>query len=195
MPKVVDHQQRRSQIAAALLTVLSRDGLEGASLRHVATEAGVTAGMVQHYFPSKDSMLEFAMVEAGARYEHRMNDRLTRLGDDPEPASVIAALLGALLPADEAQSDDARIALAFQTYATGHPPAASRLEQGNSLLRGHLATLIAAVRPELPDPAPLATALWATAEGLAVHVLCSRLPLAEAQHALDRQLALVLGRD
>lgn len=194
MPKVVDPEERREQIAGALLRVLSRDGLEGASLRHVAAEAGVTAGMVQHYFSTKDAMLEFAMVSASARYEQRITAALEQLGTDPDPALVIATLLRGLLPADGTEADDARVSLAFLTYAAGHPAAAERLAGDNQLLRDHLAGLITAVRPELPDAAAAAAALLGTAEGLAVHVLCARLPVAEARHALEQHLALVLGR-
>ena len=71
MPKKVDHQQRREQIAAALMRVVANDGLEAVSLRHVAAEAGVTAGMVQHYFPSKEAMMDFAMQSASARFDSR----------------------------------------------------------------------------------------------------------------------------
>ena len=48
MPKLVDHHERRTLLAAALLRVAATRGLMDVSLRHVAAEAGVTAGMVQH---------------------------------------------------------------------------------------------------------------------------------------------------
>ena len=50
MPKKVDRQERRTRIADALMRVAADQGLEAVSLRHVAAEAGVSAGMVQHYF-------------------------------------------------------------------------------------------------------------------------------------------------
>jgi AcrR family transcriptional regulator len=80
MPKLVDHQERREQIASALMRVAAGQGLEAVSLRHVAAEAGVTSGMVQHYFPSKDSMMAFAMRSASARYEARINQAVAALG-------------------------------------------------------------------------------------------------------------------
>ncbi|ALJ20866.1 TetR/AcrR family transcriptional regulator [Microbacterium sp. No. 7] len=192
MPKRVDHEERRRQIAAALLRVVARDGLEAVSLRHVAAEAGVTAGMVQHYFPSKVAMTGFAMRAASARYEERIEERLGRLGDDPAPRQVLGVLLGALLPADAAEEDDARVALAFQAFAATHPEAAVHLEEGNALLREHLAALLRATGCA-GDPLPAATGLLAAAEGLGVHMLSSRLPAAQARAALERMIDAAAG--
>ncbi|MGH3910171.1 MAG: TetR/AcrR family transcriptional regulator, partial [Pseudonocardiaceae bacterium] len=61
MPKRVDHRARRTQIADALMRVAATKGLQAVSLRHVAHEAGVSAGMVQHYFRTKDEMMTFAL--------------------------------------------------------------------------------------------------------------------------------------
>lgn len=193
MPKRVDHEERRRAIAEALLRVLARDGLEAVSLRHVATEAHVTAGMVQHYFPSKDAMLAFAMRAASERYETRIGARVTALGDEPAARDVIAALLGGLLPGDDTESDDARVALAFQSYAAHHPDAREQLVGGSAQLRVHLAELLRAAGSAPTDLGTRATALIATAEGLAVQVLCAGLPAAEAQHALERQIDLAVA--
>lgn len=62
MPKKVDRHERRTLIADALMRVAARQGLEAVSLRHVAAEAGVSPGMVQHYFRTKDEMMAFAMA-------------------------------------------------------------------------------------------------------------------------------------
>ena len=190
MPKRVDHEERRQHIAAALLRVLSRDGLNAVSLRHVATEAGVTAGMVQHYFPSKDAMMQFAMRAASDRYERRITEQLVSLGDEPPPAPVIRVLVTNLLPADAEEADDARIALAFQAYAASNPTASSELAEGNRTLTEYLAGLLSSAGRR--DPHVAATALLATAEGLAIAVLAARLPRDIATQALEHHIALLL---
>jgi AcrR family transcriptional regulator len=43
------------------MSLAATRGLEAVSLRHVATEAGVSTGMVQHYFRTKDEMMTFAL--------------------------------------------------------------------------------------------------------------------------------------
>lgn len=51
-PKRVDHEQRRRQIGEALLRVASTRGLQSATMREVAAEAGVSLRLVQYYFHS-----------------------------------------------------------------------------------------------------------------------------------------------
>ncbi|GAB3293598.1 TetR family transcriptional regulator [Epidermidibacterium keratini] len=61
MPKIVDHAQRRVEIADALYRVIARVGLEGASVRAVASEAGWSMGAVRHYFATQDELLQFSI--------------------------------------------------------------------------------------------------------------------------------------
>jgi AcrR family transcriptional regulator len=57
MPRVVDHEQRRWEIVYALWLVIAQHGIEGVSLRHVAAEAGVSMGRIQHYFGTKEALV------------------------------------------------------------------------------------------------------------------------------------------
>ncbi|MFI0466605.1 TetR/AcrR family transcriptional regulator [Saccharopolyspora sp. 5N102] len=80
MPKLVDHDQRRAELVRAAWAVISRDGIEGATVRKVADEAGVSVGGLRHYFDSQRGLLRFAAeavaTNAGARLaEHRRNER------------------------------------------------------------------------------------------------------------------------
>ncbi|CCH90776.1 Transcriptional regulator, TetR family [Modestobacter italicus] len=198
MPKQVDHHERREQIAAALMRVAATQGLAAVSLRHVAAEAGVTSGMVQHYFPTKDSMMDFAMRSAGARYEARMNDAIAGLGERPSARELVGALLMVLLPLDETQQADARVALAFQSYAATKLSAAEDLGGGNAELRSFLADQIRSAQstgaaPGGVDPLHAATGLFAMAEGLGLQVLSAGLSTDAAIAALDAQLDITLG--
>ncbi|MEU6646463.1 TetR/AcrR family transcriptional regulator [Saccharomonospora sp. NPDC046836] len=193
MPKRVDHHERRQQVADSLLRVAARQGLEAVSLRHVAEEAGVTAGMVQHYFPSKEAMMHFAMATASERYERRMRARIAELGSEPAPNEVIRAALISFVPCDESERDEARVALAFQSYASTRPTVAAELAAQNAQLSEFLAAqILLARRDDTVDPATTATALLATAEGLAVRVLSAKLPHEAALDALTYQITLTL---
>lgn len=54
-PKRVDHDERRTQIAEALIRVAGRRGLHPVGMRDVAAEAGVSLQLVQYYFQIKES--------------------------------------------------------------------------------------------------------------------------------------------
>ena len=66
MPKRVDHEERRRQIADALLRTAATRGLHAAGMREVAAEAGVSLRLVQYYFGTKEELMLFAMQQLAA---------------------------------------------------------------------------------------------------------------------------------
>lgn len=56
-----DSDTRKRELGEALWRVVLRDGIEAASVRKVAAEAGVSAGSLRHVFPSQSELLAFAM--------------------------------------------------------------------------------------------------------------------------------------
>ncbi|MBS0473497.1 MAG: TetR/AcrR family transcriptional regulator [Proteobacteria bacterium] len=54
MPKIVDHDVRRDDIARAAFRVIRRKGVARATIRDIARESGCSVGAVVHYIPSKD---------------------------------------------------------------------------------------------------------------------------------------------
>jgi len=57
MPRIVDHEERRAEVAAAVWRIVSRDGLEAATVRRVAAETGMSTSVVSHYFAGKDELV------------------------------------------------------------------------------------------------------------------------------------------
>lgn len=49
--------ERRQELIEATLDTVAELGLKGATVRQIAIRAGVTAGLVRHYFASKDQMV------------------------------------------------------------------------------------------------------------------------------------------
>lgn len=171
MPKRVDHDARRATISDAVLRLLAREGLEAISLRHVAAEAGVSAGQVQHYFPSKDAMMEYA---AGAIGE-RIAARIATAGPEPD----LHQILTALLPTDPESAADTRSLIGYLAFATFRPDVADAIATNGRAFRDHLATLL----PHHPDPVTAADTLLALLDGLALHLTLGQLPTDRA-HAL-----------
>jgi AcrR family transcriptional regulator len=80
--------ERREQLIEAALTVASRDGIEAATVRAVAAEAGVSLGVVHYCFQDKDELLR-AMAHAITE-----QNLASSLGDLPEGAPLEAVLEG-----------------------------------------------------------------------------------------------------
>ncbi|PVZ07902.1 TetR/AcrR family transcriptional regulator [Actinomycetospora cinnamomea] len=178
MPKQVDPHSRRTLLADALLRVAASRGLMDVSLRHVAAEAGVTAGMVQHYFRTKDEMMVFALDVVAARVQARLEE-----GPAPDgPRARVRALLVQLLPVDADRELEGRVAIAFHAYAATRPAVAARLREDARRMREAIAAEVAAAgAPGALDPQRAATGLVSLVEGLAIHVLGGHV---DADHAL-----------
>ncbi|MFG2288412.1 TetR/AcrR family transcriptional regulator [Streptomyces sp. NPDC048595] len=102
MPKRVDHEERRTEIAEALVRVAGRCGLHAVGMRDVAAEAGVSLRLVQYYFQTKEKLLLYGLEHLTERFGERVTARVRAAGDDPGPRVVIEAVLKASLPTDEA---------------------------------------------------------------------------------------------
>ena len=178
------------------MRVAARDGLEGISLRHVGAEAGVTSGMVQHYFPTKDAMMHHAMDLAGEYFAERMS-----AAEVPESAPVrdrVRTLLQLLLPMDERARDAGLVSLAFVAYAATNEAAAGKLGHGNSQMRDYLGHLLSRARDDGRlaadvDPDQAAVALLAATDGLALHCITGGLAPETAAVALDHQVSLLFA--
>ncbi|MFC8918348.1 TetR/AcrR family transcriptional regulator [Streptomyces sp. NPDC057116] len=101
MPKRVDHDERRTQIAEALIQVAGRQGLHAVGMRDVAAEAGVSLRLVQYYFQTKEKLLFHGLQHLTDRFTARVGARLAAAGQGPDPRATIEALLLASLPTDE----------------------------------------------------------------------------------------------
>ncbi|WP_250004204.1 TetR/AcrR family transcriptional regulator [Actinoplanes sp. M2I2] len=187
MPKKVDHEGRRRLIADALMRVAAEQGLEAVSLRHVAAAAGVSTGMVQHYFRTKDEMMAFALSAVSERSQARISAAVEPLGAEPPPRDLLRAMIAALLPLDEPAREDGRVALAFLAYTAVRPAASAGLRPGT-------ADFVHFIASKLPSGEPQqAAGLLALMEGLGVYLLGGQYDTEQALDALDAQLDLLFG--
>lgn len=184
MPKQVDHHGRRSLIADALMRVAAEHGPEAVSLRNIAAAAGVSTGMVQHYFGTKDEMMIFALGVIRDNIQARLAAEI----DTAPPATLLRTLLIQLLPLDETRRTEGRVMLTAMTYAAAHPRVATVLRTANAELREFIAGWLGT-----PERETAAVALAALVDGLALQVLTGAYSPETALAAFDAQLALVVG--
>jgi len=73
MPKIVNHEEKKEQIAAATWRVILRDGMKGATVRGIAKETGISLGALRHYFSTQDELLAYAMQLVRERTQARID--------------------------------------------------------------------------------------------------------------------------
>jgi AcrR family transcriptional regulator len=122
MPKVVVPEERRKAVGDAVVRILIRTGVEGASLRNLADETGLSVGAIRHYFEGHDELLVFTMRELGRRIRQRVATRFDRLSADGLGSTVpVAELLAELLPLGRARNEDMAAWLTFVVAARTQP--------------------------------------------------------------------------
>ena len=117
MPKVVDRERRRGDLARAAARVVARIGLEGVTIQAVAAEAGCSAGSIAHYFRSKDDLL----VHALRAVTEPLIQALREASSGLHSLDGLRGLARRSLPLDAASERDWRVRLAFWTRASGPP--------------------------------------------------------------------------
>lgn len=60
MPKIVNHEERRGDIAQVALRVIAKYGIEKTTVRRIALEGDFSSGTLAHYFRDKADLLAFA---------------------------------------------------------------------------------------------------------------------------------------
>jgi AcrR family transcriptional regulator len=108
VPKIVDHEQRRRELAEALWRVISASGPTAVSIRSVAAEAGWSPGALRYYFPTREDLLVFAMNLS----EERVTERLLALQHTQSPDTPllerVAEYAEQLLPLDRTRRTEYR---------------------------------------------------------------------------------------
>jgi len=197
VPKLVDHEERRRQIAAALLRVAATRGLHGAGLREVATEAGLSVRLIQYYFGTKEQLLLYAARHLAIQLSDRVLARLRAAGDGG-PRAIIEAILSEALPDD----DDSRtfhviwtsyLALSLTDTALDMGPLARDADVVEKVIAAQLrAAQAAGQAPPGLDVTLEATSLMALSAGLSNSVLAGGLDAAQAGAVLRYQLDRLL---
>ncbi len=113
MPRAVDVEDRRREIAHAALKLIATRGYRGLTLRAVAAELNGSLTLVTHYYPSRTALLEGIASQLMSEYD----DDLERIEAGVEdPWRRLGLFLEWMIPLDDqGVSERARIILAAET--------------------------------------------------------------------------------
>jgi AcrR family transcriptional regulator len=169
LPKIVDHDLRRRELAQAAVRIIAREGLEAATTRAVAAESGWSTGVLKYYFTGRDDLLHHALRELEA-----VNTELLEVASS-QPSGY-QQLRTALLSILAGNPDHSKVWIAFMSRAAVDPDTANEMRRGaqawqrrwhNILVRGQQD---GSIRADL-DPVSAATELWALVSGMRVAAL------------------------
>lgn len=107
MPKIIDHDQRRREIVDVTWELITRGGIEAATMREIAAAAGFANGALKLYFPSKEDIIE-------ATYERALGMMRTYVElDELRGLVAMRELCVSSMPIDEERIAAGRVLLTF----------------------------------------------------------------------------------
>lgn len=76
-------EARRDDLIRATLESLAEDGREGASVRKIAARAGVSVGLINHYFDGVDELVAEAYRSLAGSLRQSVSEAVEKAGTDP----------------------------------------------------------------------------------------------------------------
>lgn len=118
MPRTADHAARRRQITSAVRELATNEGIGRVTIARSAAHAGISVGLVQHYYTTKEDLLADTLtsvlqdildrVDAAIARSERRYARIEQMMD---------AAFQQLLPLDDSRRQEAYLRHAFAGLA------------------------------------------------------------------------------
>ncbi|GIZ10959.1 transcriptional regulator BetI [Pseudomonas sp. NCCP-436] len=129
MPKVGMQPIRRSQLIAATLEAIDQVGMADASIAYIARLAGVSNGIISHYFRDKNGLLEATMRHLMQALNTAVSERRRALSED-DPRAHLRAMIDGNFDDSQVSGPAMKTWLAFWA-ASMHHQSLHRLQRIN----------------------------------------------------------------
>jgi AcrR family transcriptional regulator len=197
LPKIVDHEERREELIAAVWRVVARYGLDGSTIRAIAKETDASAGALSHYFKDKDDILTFALKLSHRRIRERQNRKL----DGLKGVEALRELVLDNLPLDEERELETRLEVGYWARSLTRPEVRKVQGMEAAVLHKRMVALIieAQRRGDMDGEtaaSTIAERLLALIDGLSLHALLypERLSPQAQMTIIDQEFVKLGGR-
>lgn len=182
---IAQSEDRRYRILVAALTLIASQGLGAVTIRTVASLAGTSVGLVQHYFPSKQ-----LLIQGAAQFVIDQAESQFFADDGCEDARTqLRALLAHSISTAARARQETSIFYSLVVAAVTDPAVSAILAEAKSGTVTLLESLLASAAPELADPRSLAVNLMALSDGLTLQVMIGQTSPETAVATVDAALA------
>jgi TetR/AcrR family transcriptional repressor of bet genes len=110
---------RREQLIDATMRTIARRGFARTTIAHVAKTAGLSQGIVNFYFNTKEALLYETLVHLAQEYESIMQKALDRAG--PDPVAALDAIINTDVGPAACTQTKVAVWLAFWAESRGRP--------------------------------------------------------------------------
>jgi transcriptional repressor BetI len=155
---------RRQSLIEAAMRVLGRAGAHGASVRAIAQEAGVSPGLVGHYFTGIDALIAETYTHVDAMVTRALDAAVAAA--PPQPRARLEAFVTASFTAPIAQPALLATWIAFWSLVTSQPQIARQHDDQYAGYRARLEHLLRDAGVAEADLRHAAIAVTALVDGL-----------------------------
>lgn len=113
MPRLVDHDTRRTQISEVAAALIARKGMEAATIRGIADACGFSKGVIEHYFEDKAALIDGALAWVNQCYENRV----AKVTEGRAGLAALRKRIEASLPLDATTRNEWKVRLVFWSMA------------------------------------------------------------------------------
>ena len=188
-----DPDARRLSLIRATARVLAQKGAAGVSVRAICAEAGVSPGLLRHYFGGVSEAIAETCHWTGQTIHDALAEAVAQAGSDPR--ARLLAYLSANFTPPIATPDLLASYVALWSLSLSDPAVAREREAVSADFRDGLAELVRAYRPALSDTALPVIGLTALVDGLWLELSLGHAPFSarEAKVLAERWVDGVLG--
>ena len=186
----MDHEERRRKIARVAADVIAREGVEAATVRHIAAQLGCSTTLITDCFEDKTELLvcayRFVSTNTLTRFERRVVHN---------PAEILESLVD-LSAIDESSWCGWRVHVAFWEKAVRDPVLASEQRACIATSRKQIESALRAGYGPGGDISGAAQLVIALTHGISIQVLFEEGSWSRDQirNLLSRQIEMALGR-
>jgi len=172
MPRVVDHELKKNDVAEATWRVIEKYGLRAATIRAIAEEVGCSTGAIVHYFKNKDDLFIFSLHLA----TERLARRIEKCRQGVSGHETLRKVFAEYLPLDDERALEWHIWAAFLTRSVNNPRLTQEQREWYDGFRNLLRDIIiegqqnGVFRADI-DPTEEADTILALIDGLGVHAI------------------------
>ena len=168
MPRTMDRDARKAQLAEAVWQVILDQGVSAVSVRAVAERAGVVVGSLRHVFPTRAELVQFSaelMME-------RATERLLATTPRDDPREYALAVIKNVLPLDPDSRAEYEVNLALLAERAAVPSLHQVSHDAHQQLADLCARLVEMLSGQAGTPGGVSRArrLHALIDGLAFHL-------------------------
>lgn len=120
MPRINVKDKRKQQLIDANIASIAKRGLSETTIAHVSQGAGMSRGIVNFYFTTKEAMMQETCQYLADEYAGAWERALEKLGADVKPEQALRAIVNAHFSAATCNQKKLAVWVAFWGHASSH---------------------------------------------------------------------------